>query len=517
MQFAEYFKKRPHHLVAGVSVVLLLFFQLSFNQSFGFHRDELLYLSIGHHPAAGYHSVPPFIGLISFLSIKTMGISLFSARIFPALAGAGILWLVCGISHKLNGGLFSAVLAATGTISSIMFLRASGMLQPVIFDILFWTLFLYFFLSYIQTENPKYILLMAISAAIGFLNKYNIAFLIIPLVPIFLFSRYRFIFSSKYFYFAIILGLLIISPNLFWQVNHGFPVMEHMKELRDSQLVNMSPFTFLTEQFLMILPASLIVFPGIILMIFSGFFSQYRIFLILYLLLILEFIVLKGKSYYSAGVYPFLIAASAVIIRRIIKRKVVRILLLMFLLALGYFFLPLGKPVYKPDKMVHYFNEIKEKSGNDAIRRYEDNSYHPLPQDYADMLGWDELVLLASRAWTRVEDPSASIIFCENYGQAGAVFILGKSLGLPEPLSLNDNFRYWLPLEFPGKIRQVVYINDEPGEDVKGFFTEIELIGRISNPLAREYGTGVFLCSGPAVDFNETWKELMIRLLDIEY
>lgn len=79
-----------------------------------------------------------------------------------------------------------------------------------------------------------------------------------------------------------------------------------------------------------------------------------------------------------------------------------------------------------------------------------------------------------------------AFIYCENYGQAGAIHIIVKKYGLPEAISFSDHFRYWLPESFDTEITEFIYINDEVGEDVQDLFSDIQGIGRISNPLARE-------------------------------
>ncbi len=106
-----------------------------------------------------------------------------------------------------------------------------------------------------------------------------------------------------------------------------------------------------------------------------------------------------------------------------------------------------------------------------------------------------------------IGEKEASFIYCENYGQAGAITVIGKKYGLPEAVSFNESFSYWFPHEFPVEIKSLVYINGEPGEDMKELFAKITLVGRISDPDAREYGTGVFLCEEPVSSFNDFWKE----------
>ena len=43
-------------------------------------------------------------------------------------------------------------------------------------------------------------------------------------------------------------------------------------------------------------------------------------------------------------------------------------------------------------------------------------------------------------------------------------------------------------------------------------FRKITLVGRISNPDAREYGTGVFLYEDPVGSFNEFWTARLKEL-----
>jgi hypothetical protein len=164
-------------------------------------------------------------------------------------------------------------------------------------------------------------------------------------------------------------------------------------------------------------------------------------------------------------------------------------------------------PIWDKEGLKVYFKVLDEKYGIDLGRRFEDNTIHTLPQDYADMIGWEELTAIADSAYNMIGEKETSFIYCENYGQAGAITVIGKKYGLPEAVSFNESFRYWFPREFPAEIKSAVYINDEPGEDVKALFARITLVGRISDPDAREYGTGVFLCEEPVTSLNVFWEE----------
>ncbi len=381
------------------------------------------------------------------------------------------------------------------------------MLMPVPFDIFFWTLSLYLFLRFVNTGKPAPLLWFFAILGLGFLNKYNIVFLALPLGIFILSTNYRKLLTNRYFYIGIGLALLIILPNLLWQVANGLPVLRHMRELKESQLNNMSASTFLLEQLLMLFPATIIAIPGLIFLIGSGSMKQYRFIGIILLAIILIYLLLRGKSYYTAGIYPFLIAAGSLFFESWLRKLVPRAIALAAILFGGFLILPMGIPVFPPDGLVTYFDGVQKTTGNNSSRRFEDNSHHPLPQDYADMLGWDELTKAVKDVWQKVENKESCIIFADNYGEASAITILGKRYGLPEAISFNDAFRYWAPSTFPSEITDVIYINFSLGEDVNQLFGTVEESGGITNPLSREYGLKVFHCSRPLRSFNAFWAE----------
>jgi hypothetical protein len=489
-----------------ISVIGILI-HVAFSSSLGFHRDELLYFSLGEHPAFGYHSTPPFIGILSRILTGTLGYTLFAARIIPAILGGALIYLTAIIARELNGGKFSQLVAAVSMLCNILFLRAFGMLQPVPFDVFFWTLTFYFLIRFINTGSDKYVIWFFITLAIGFLNKYNIVFLAFPVGLFLIVTNYRKILVNKYFYLGLGIAFVIVLPNIIWQIAHGFPVVNHMSELKESQLVNMKVSDFLLEQLLIIFPATIIALPGLAYLLINKDLKKYRFLGIMTVAIIILYLVLHGKSYYTAGIYPLLIAAGSLFYERYIRGLVPKIVFFLVFLPLAIGILPLGMPIFRADGLVMYFDKVQEITGNNSIRRYENNQYYGLPQDYADMLGWDELTEITYRAWQKSANKTHCKIFAENYGEAGAITILGKKHQLPEAISFCDAFRYWAPPAFDTEITDLIYINSELGDDIRQIFENIEEIGRITNPLARESGVQVYLCTHPVKSFNGFWSE----------
>lgn len=489
-------------LIAALNVL----FHLAFYNTLGFHRDELLYFSLGQHLSAGYASVPPFTGFMAWLMIHISGYSLLSARIIPMLLSGVLVLLGAAITKELQGKHYAQVLTAVAICVTPFNLRGFTLFQPVCFDVIFWSLIFWLALKWINTKSDKYLLFLGLAAGFGMLNKYLVALVIFGLLASFLLSPNRTVYTRKAFYLAILIAFVVFLPNLIWQIKNHFPVLIHMQALNDSQLVHVNRIAFFTDQIFMSTTAIILFIPGIIFLCFGKSMKPYRPVAIASIIVLLMLALLKGKSYYTIGLFPLWIAAGGVYWENKIKRKFTKILIPALMLIVTIPILPMGIPIYKAEKLAEYFARVKDKYGVDMVLRWETGEIHSLPQDYADMLGWDELAAITAKAYEQVSDIKATMIYAENYGQAGAIMVIGKKYNLPEPVCFSESFYYWFPRNPDHEITNFIYINDELGDDISKLFADCRLIGKIENPLAREYGTGVWLCTDPRSSFNELWR-----------
>lgn len=489
-------------LIAVINVVI----HMLFYNTLGFHRDELLYFSLGQHLAAGYASVPPFVGFIAWIIIHTLGYSLFAARLVPFLLSGIMILLLREITRELKGGNYAQILVAIAFTVTPFNLRCFSMFQPVCFDMFFWTMTFYLALRWINTREDKYLLWLGPVVGIGLMNKYTIALELFCLFVVFLFTSYRDLFRKRAFYVAIIIGLVFFLPNLIWQIMNDLPFVTHMKALNESQLVHVSRVSFFTDQFFIGSMGMFLIIPGIVFLIRNNTMRPYRPMVFAGFLVVIILAVLRGKSYYTIGLFPFWIAAGGVYWETVLKRKITKILFPCVLVLLTLPIIPVGLPVFNQDRLVNYFAWMKDNVGLGMVVRWEDAKYHPLPQDYADMLGWDEIAVITDKAYSQVADKQSVMIYGENYGQAGAVMVLGKKYGLPDPACFSESFLYWIPRNPTHEITSFIYINDKLGDDVNRMFSECREIGKVTNPLAREYGTRVWLCTKPRKSFNDMWK-----------
>jgi hypothetical protein len=500
----------------ATSILLIALFNfglhLAVAGNFEYHRDELLYFSLGEHPAAGYASVPPLIGWLAWIIQNIFGYSVYAVRLVPALMSGLMIFLVAGMVKQLGGSKYAAILASAGFTVAGFGLRTFSLFQPVFIDMVFWTMIIFLLLRYINSGNEKYLLWFGIAAGASLLNKYLIGILFLGLLLVLPFTEYRKIFTRKMFWYGIIAGFIVFLPNLIWQLVNGFPVLNHLSELNQTQLQNVDRGTFLADQLMNPGMASVLTIAGILFLFINRKATGYRFLGVVMIFVVLLLMLLRGKSYYTQGIFPFLIAAGAVSFENTLKRKSSRILLPVLLIFLTIPVVPMGLPVYKQEKMVRYFSTLENKYGLVIGRRFEDNTIHSLPQDYADMLGWEQLTRITDSAYKMIDDKSAAFIYAENYGQAGAITVIGKKYGLPQAVSFSESFRYWVPRDFGREIKAGIYINDELGEDIATLFNNIILVGQITNPDARESGTSVYLCREPKVNFNDFWKRRIKEL-----
>lgn len=486
-----------------------LLFHFFTNINYGFHRDEMLYLALGRHLDWGYWSNPPLIGWIAAFLQTVFGDSMFAVRLVPSLFSTGILIFTCLMAREMGAGRYGQFLAGIAILFAITFTRSGWLFQPVGVDIFFWTLFCYLILRYLNTEDQRFLLYFGIAFGFGFLNKYLVVFFLIALKLALLLTPHRRVLWSKYTLGAIALASIIILPNFIWQYQHGFPVFTHMRELAANQLVNVNYSDFLLDQILNNLPALVIWLGGLIYLLFYPIVKRYRLMGYIFIIVILILLLLKGKSYYTLGIYPMVIAAGAAYFDQLLKANWLRVALPMLVAGLFFPLLPMGVPYLTIPKMVAYCKSIRENLGVEGITRWEDGKTYPLPQDYADMLGWQELAQLVQKAYNQVPDKSRCLIFCENYGQAGAVELFAKEL---RPVnSFSDSYRLWIQKET--KAEALIYLNDKPGEDVIALFADIKRIGEIKNPYAREQGTSVYLCTQPRQPFATFWKKRVQEVL----
>lgn len=491
------------------TIILLGFIVLKFviqyllvNPVYDLHRDEYLYLDQAHHLAWGYLSIPPLNSWIAYL-INLLGNSVFWVRFFPALFGALTLVVVWKAIEELKGSLFALILGASCVLFSAL-LRLNILFQPNSFDILCWVTVYYFLIKYFNTNQLKWLIYTAIVCGLGFLNKYNIVFCVLGLLPAILITKQRKIFLKKTLYLAIFIGLVIILPNIIWQYKNDFPVVRHMTELAETQLVHVNRMDFLKTQVLFFMSSLFVILSGLFALWFYRPFRNYRPFFWAFFFTLIIFSYFKAKDYYAIGLYPIYIAFGSVFLGRFLNEGWKKYLQPLAIIVVIVVFIPISQIAF-PNESPEYIKAHPEKYKEYGLLRWEDGRDHELPQDFADMLGWSELAQKVDSIYSTLPNKDKTLVLCDNYGQAGAINYYSKK-GI-KAVSFNADYINWFDLEkhYENFIRIKEYDirNEDELAKTSPYFETSTLADSIANRDAREFRTRIFVFKDAKIDINE--------------
>jgi hypothetical protein len=141
-------------------------------------------------------------------------------------------------------------------------------------------------------------------------------------------------------------------------------------------------------------------------------------------------------------------------------------------LLLGAPAVPMAIPLLAPEALVAW----QERLGV-APPRLERSHTAPISQHLADQFGWEERVAAVAAAWAQLPevDRARAVIFTTNYGRAAAIELLGRRLGLPQPISGHNNYHLW---GLPPGLHDVVLAVGGRAEDHARSFAEVVMVGR---------------------------------------
>jgi hypothetical protein len=493
------------------SIVLLfmlskLILHLATATNYGFQRDAYLYMAQAKHLAWGFFSTPPLVAFVTRIHTMIWGDSLLAVRLLPALIGAASLFMAGWLIKQLKGGVMAQVIGLTAILLSPAFLRTSSLLQPVVFNHFFWLLAAVVVFQLVRLQKAKQLLWLIPVLGLGWLAKYSIIFYASALLAALALSPHRKLLWTKYLWWTLAGGVIVILPNLLWQHAHNWPVLSHMGELQDTQLGNMVLKDFLLAQLFMHLPALPVWIGGLVWLIFNRKHRQFRLFAWAFTFTLLMIILLQGKFYYTIAAYTILMVFGGIAWEQwsTPPRRWVAWVVLALVVSNGIYSLPLSLPVYKPDRMAEYGKKQVER-GLGVMFMWEDGEIHDLPQDFADMVGWDEL---GRKVWDFYESLDDSIrantlVYGEFYGCAGAMDYYRPDDNYPAVYCFNDAYMEWIPRT--PELEHMIYVGYS--DRIPQYFQKYHLVGRVEDPHFRERGLPIWFGSHPSPKLYEDWEE----------
>ena len=509
---ADQESSRRHSIWTGATAIVLYIAAASFLAHlltagrYGYFRDELYYLACARHLAFGYVDQPPMIALAAWLTVHTLGTSLLALHFLPALAGAATIWLTAMIARELGGGRFAQGLAALSVAISVAFAINAHLLTMNVFEPLIWMGCAWVLIRIIKTGNQKLWLWFGVLAGLGMENKYSMGIFAFGVVAGLLLTRKRKFLLSPWIWLGGAIALAIFLPNLIWNIQHHWPFIELMHNIRASgRDIHRGPVAFLGVQILMLSPLNFPIWlAGLLFLFLSRDGRRFRVLAWTFVVVVATVMILKGKDYYPAPAYPMLLAAGAVALERLFRsRQWLKPVAVGLLIAGTAPFFPMMLPILPLTTYLHY----QEKIGLAPVDTEKSHLASPLPQYYSDDLGWPELTAAVARVYNSLPpaERAQTAIFCQNYGEAGAIDFFGPKYGLPRAISGHQNYFLWGPRQYTGA--SMIILGDNRAR-LEQYFRQVTRAGSFGQPYALERGA-IWLCSDPrGWNLQQIWPRL---------
>src|SRR5215471_1870060 len=172
----------------GIAIIAAAAFvvEMAVSARYGYVRDELYFLSAGHHLAFGYVDQPPLTPLLSRAAEVLGGNTLVALRVVPALGIAALVVMTAVMSRMLGAGRTGQLLAALAAATCGEYLGAMHELTTTPLDFVCWAVTLLLVMKLLDSRDPRWWLAIGASIGVASEAKWNIAFLVAALAAGFL-------------------------------------------------------------------------------------------------------------------------------------------------------------------------------------------------------------------------------------------------------------------------------------------------------------------------------------------
>lgn len=478
-------------------------------QRYGYFRDELYYLDLARHLDWGYVDCAPLVAVYSKIALL-MGGSLAALRILPALAGTALVALSILIARELGGERYAQWLTGLVALLCPAVVIGDSLLTMNAFEPLFWMGCAWIVARFLRTGDSRLWVWFGVIAGLGLENKHSMMFFGSAIAIALLLTAHRREFLKPWMWLGIAAMFALAAPNIVWQVQHHFPMLEDMENVRRTHKnVILGPGAFVWHQVMDLHPVLLPVWlTGVVWSLYS---RRWRVLGLAFVVFFLLMELMHGKEYYLFPAYPMMLAAGAVAIAgwlERMKRPALAMALRAGIMAvIGIVtaaFLPFATWILPPQDFIAYARTI-----GFMPQQLETHERALLPQPMADQFGWPELAAQIADIYNSLppEQRAQTGIIAGNYGEAGAVDLWGPKYGLPHAISGHQNYWFWGP---PTQKHANFIVVEWSEDDVKENCTSYTGFPHESQWGMGEENTPIYLCMGAKFDLTNpaTWAKI---------
>lgn len=191
------------------------------------YMDEAQYWSWSQFMAWGYYSKPPVVAAIIWATTQLFGSSELAVR-----AGSLIIHpLTALVMYALGTRLFDRRIGFWSAVTFILLPSIMLSSQIITTDVpllFFWALGLYALVRALDTDAWRHWLLLGAAVGLGLLAKYTMVVFALSLLLYLLVTPSRYAqFRNPKLYVAVVLGALILLPNMLWNAANGWITFVH--------------------------------------------------------------------------------------------------------------------------------------------------------------------------------------------------------------------------------------------------------------------------------------------------
>ncbi len=467
--------------VAGAVTLLLL----AVAPRYGWHRDELYFLEAGRHLAWGYIDQPPFTPAVARLAWALAPANLVVLRLLPALATATTICFGALVVRELGGRRQAQVAGAAAVASGGFVLGAGHLLSTAVFDLTAWTALLWVVARLLRRSDARWWLAFGAIAGLSMLNKNLLVLLGAALLGGLLLDRRWDVLATPWLVAGAALALVLASPNLLWQADHGWPQVDMARALSE-RLAGENRVTLLPLQVLFVGPLFVgVVWRGARWLATDADARPVRPLLWAWPIGIVAVFATGGRPYYVVPLTTVVLLAGVVARERQDRAAGLGRLIVLNALVSVVFALPI-----LPLATTKVTAEL-----NEAV---------------AETVGWPQLAQQVRAVVDDLPAPERAsvILLTGSYGEAGALDRFGPALGLPRAHSPHNSYAdFRRPSDATATVVAVRFRPDH----VAPHFDECEQVAVVDNgvDIATEVqGTPILVCRGLRGTWPQVWDQL---------
>ncbi len=474
-------------VVAAAQLVVLL----ATSTRYGYHRDELYFIVGGSHAAFGYPDQPPLAPLLSWAMNALAPGSLLLLRTPSALGAAATTILAALIAREVGGGRRAQIIAASCTACSGFALAVSHLVSTTTFDLLSTTILGWLAIRAIRRGGGASLLAAGIVVGIGVEAKPQVGLVAAVMLATLILLGPRAPLRSWWAAAGVACAVILAAPYLIWQQQHGWPQLTVAGNIAGSQEGGRAGF--FPFQLVMVSPVLVPVWiAGLRAPFRRAGWRHLRFVPLTYAVMAVLYFVGNGHAYYLASLYPLLLGLGAIPTAEwtVRARKHTRLLGLALAVSAGISGL-IALPLL-PER---------DLQGSVVI------AINPAQ---GETVGWPQFVRTVASAWRRLpsSERRQTAIFTSNYGEAGAIDLLGAPFRLPRAYSGHNGFSEWgLPRSGDTRALLTGFNN---AASAAPYFDRCRTLATVNNGVGlnnQEQGLPVLLCQ-PTASWPALWPRL---------